>query len=442
MYMAALHTFYFHSFNIAVFWAKWYSEAMDIPGNVGSLGVYLCLFVALYFEVFLLISYLEKKPAKKTSALPKHYPTVDMIVPCFNEAATLEQTVTSLLALDYPQNKLNVIIVDDGSKDNTRAIGEQLAQAHAGQVAFYHKENGGKYTALNFAIERSSADILGCLDADSFVASDALIEAVKQLESDSAIMAITPAMKVYRPRKVLELMQAVEYTFGIFYKKMFDNLSAVNVLPGPFSLYRREVFEKIGMFRHAHNTEDMEIAFRMHANGLKITNAHNSFVYTTVPKTLKALIRQRTRWSQGFLQNARDYSYMVGNPRFGNFGTLVLPFSLLSFAAGLYTASYALYRIGTMLWSKFADVHATHIPLHLSADQLSWFYINTSMMLFVIIAVLVGTLVAIVLGKRIADTEVTPLALLSYFALFGLVAPVWLARAALGAALARESKWR
>lgn len=415
---------------------------MDIPANLGSLGVYLCLFVALYFEVFLLISYLEKRPARKTSILPTHYPSVSMIVPCFNEAATLAQTVESLLALQYPKEKLQVLIIDDGSQDNTRVIGEYLAAQNPSQVAFYHKENGGKYTALNFGIKHSSADILGCLDADSFVAPDALIEAVKQLELDPAIMAITPAMKVYRPRKMLELMQAVEYTFGIFYKKMFDNLSAINVLPGPFSLYKREVFERIGSFRHAHNTEDMEIAFRMHANGLKIVNAHNAFVYTTVPSTFKSLIKQRTRWSQGFLQNARDYKYMVGNPRFGNFGTLVLPFSLLSFAAGLYTAGYALVRIGGSLWVKVANVHVTHVPLQVSTSQLNWFYINTSMMLFVIMAVLLGTVIAIILGKRIADTELTPKALLYYFALFGFVAPVWLARAAWGAALARESKWR
>ena len=414
---------------------------MDIPSNIGSVGVYICLFIALYFEVFLLMSYLEKKPTSKTADLPKRYPRVAMIVPCFNEAATLAQTVTSLLAMEYPKEKLQIVIVDDGSKDQTRAIGEALAAEHS-QVSFFHKENGGKYTALNFGIAHSDAEILGCLDADSFVASDALVEAVKQFEHDPATMAITPSMKVYRPRKVLELMQAVEYTFGIFYKKMFDNLSAINVLPGPFSLYRREVFERIGMFKHAHNTEDMEIAFRMHANGLKIANAHNAFVYTTVPHTVRALIKQRTRWSQGFLQNARDYKYMVGNPRFGNFGTLVLPFSLLSFAAGLYMAGYALYHLGHTLWSKVADISVTHVPLYIPPEQLSWFYINTSMMLFVILAVLAGTALAIILGKRIADTEVTVKALVFYFALFGLVAPVWLARAAWGAALARESKWR
>jgi len=408
----------------------------------GALGVYFCLFIALYFEVFLLMSYLEKKPAGKTKALPKRYPSVAMIVPCYNEEATLAQTVESLLLLRYPKEKLSIVIVDDGSKDGTQAIGLALAAAHPANVSYHRKENGGKYTALNFGITHSTAEILGCLDADSFVDKDALIEAVKKLEAEPATMAITPAMKVYRPRKMLELMQAVEYTFGIFYKKMFDNLSAVNVLPGPFSLYRREVFEKIGLFRHAHNTEDMEIAFRMHANNLKIVNAHTSFVYTTVPSTVRALIKQRTRWSQGFLQNARDYSYMVGNPRFGNFGTLVLPISLVSFFAGIYMALYTAFHISNYFWGKFADLHATHIPLHVTSDQLSWFYVNTSMMLFVIVFVLIGTLLAIILGRRIADTEITLKAMVFYFALFGFVAPVWLMRAAWGAALARESKWR
>lgn len=415
---------------------------MESGLDVGSFGVYICLFIALYFEVFLLISYLEKRPAGKTKACPAYYPTVAMIVPCYNEEETLTQTIDSLLALEYPKDRLEIAIIDDGSRDNTRTIGERLAAQYPSQVRFYHKENGGKYTALNFGIEHTTAEVLGCLDADSFVAPDALSEAIKKMESEPGTMAITPAMKVYRPRKMLELMQAVEYTFGIFYKKMFDNLSAVNVLPGPFSLYRREVFTRIGMFKHAHNTEDMEIAFRMHANGLKIVNAHTAFVYTTVPNTFVSLIKQRTRWSQGFLQNARDYSYMIFSPRFGNFGMLVLPFSLLAFFAGLYTAVYALSHIVYLVWNKITDLQATRVPLHISADQLNWFYINTNMMLFVIVAVLCGTLLAIALGKRIADTEVTLKALVYYFALFGFVAPVWLARAAWGAALARESKWR
>jgi len=410
--------------------------------DIGQLGLYLCLFLALYLEVFLLITFFERRPTTKEARMPKHYPRVSIIVPCYNEEQTLGGTIDSLLALEYPQDKLEVIVVDDGSRDATRTIGERYAAAHPAQVRFFTKPNGGKYTALNFGIEQSQADIVGCLDADSFVAPDALVEVVKRFE-DSSIMAITPAMKVHRPRTFLELMQAVEYTFGIFYKKMFDNLSAISVLPGPFSLYRRDLFDKIGPFRHAHNTEDMEIAFRMHAHGLKIANAHTAYVYTTVPRTVRGLIKQRTRWSQGFLQNSLDYSYMYFNRRFGHFGMLILPIGLAGFIAGIYAALYFAYRIGIWALTKMSDWFATGIPVHApQVPQLNLFVVNTNMLTFLMAAVIMLTIVAIALGGRIAQTQLTLKAFAAYFMLFGLIAPFWLVRAAWGAVLARESVWR
>jgi cellulose synthase/poly-beta-1,6-N-acetylglucosamine synthase-like glycosyltransferase len=411
--------------------------------NVGADGLLLCLFLALYFEVFLLISFFEKRPAAKSAALPRRFPTVTMLVPCFNEEATLKKTVESLLTLDYPAHLLDIHIVDDGSQDATPLIGQELAQAHPGRVRYSRKENGGKYTALNFGIERSTSELVGCLDADSFVMPDALMEMVKCFEGDPKIYAITPAMKVYRPATLLELMQAVEYTFGIFYKKMFDNISAINVLPGPFSMYRRDVFEKIGLFRHAHQTEDMEIAFRMHAHGLKIANAHTAVVLTTAPRTVRALVKQRTRWSQGFLQNSLDYAYMYFNPRFGHFGMLVLPFALAAFFAGLYTALYAFMRLALYAWSRWSDFIASGVPAHLpSVSHLSWYYLNTSMLTVLTLMMLVMTLVAILLGARIAKTKLGLQAFVAYFLLFGLVAPLWLIRALWGALRAREAAWR
>lgn len=409
--------------------------------DFGQIGVYMSLFLALFFEVFLLISFLEKKPSAKTSARPARYPTVSVIVPCFNEEQTIGRTLESLLALDYPKDKFDIVVVDDGSTDGTRAIAERFAMRHP-QVNYFYKENGGKWTALNFAIERSRAEIVGCLDADSFVAPDALLEAVKTFEQNPLAMAATPAMKVYKARNVLEMMQAVEYTFGIFYKKMFDNLAAINVLPGPFSLYKRELFAKIGLFRHAHNTEDMEIAFRIHAHGLKIVNAHTSFVYTTVPRSVRALLLQRTRWSQGFLQNSRDYAFMFLNPRFGNFGTLVLPFGLAAFFAGLYTAGFALWNITSGLAGRALDLFATRIPPHIPAVHLSPFFIYTNALTVLAVVVLCMTVVAIIIGQRISQTKLGVASFASYFFVFGLIAPLWLAKAAWGAFTARESAWR
>lgn len=409
--------------------------------DIAQGGVYFCLFIALYFEVFLLISFFEKKPQKKSASNPKHYPSVSMIVPCFNEEKTLAGTVRSLLALDYPKDKLEILIVDDGSTDNTRSIGESFA-GHP-QVRFFAKENGGKYTALNLGIGESKGELVGCLDADSFVVPDALLEVAKRLEQDEEIMALTPAMKVYQPKTILELMQSVEYTFGIFYKKMFDNLSAIGVLPGPFSIYKREVFDIIGPFRHAHNTEDMEIAFRMHKHGLKIANAHTAFVYTTVPTTVRALLKQRTRWSQGFLQNGLDYKHMFFNHRYGNFGMLVFPFGLLAFCAGLYTGLYAAYRLLDIAITKALSLWLTKIPPQLpTAEHLQWFYINTNMLTVLIVMVFGMTMVAISLGNKMADSRLTLKSFVSYFAFFGILAPIWLARAAFGTILARESTWR
>ncbi len=408
----------------------------------GSLGVYISLFTALYFEVFLLIAFLENRPRGRSSSLPQHYPSVCIVVPGFNEEKTIAGTIESLLALEYPKDKLSIMVVDDGSTDSTGEIAQQFVKTHPDSVQYFYKENGGKYTALNFAIAHTSAEFVGCLDADSFVVPNSLIEIIKKFESDPTICAVTPIMKVFHPHNILELMQSVEYTFGIFYKKMFDNISAISVLPGPFSIYRRNMFDKIGLFRKAHNTEDMEIAFRMHAQKLKIANAHTAHVYTTVPKNLRALIKQRTRWCQGFLQNLIDYRYMFLNPRFGNFGILVLPFGLATFVLGLYTAGYALYRVTTLVANRVSDLWLTGVPLQVPASHLSWFFLNTNTLSFLAIATFCMTILVIVLGQRIAEHKLPLTSIAYYFVFFGLIAPLWLARAAWGTLRVRESVWK
>lgn len=408
--------------------------------DIWALGVYACLFLGLYFEVFLLISFIEKRPAPKTILRPRHYPSVTILVPCWNKAKTLGATVRSILLLDYPREKLSVVIIDDGSVDETLQAAQEFVNEP--QVSIYRKENeGSKFAALNFGLEHSQSELVGCLDADSFVAPDALLEVVKKFEGDPTIMAVTPAMRVFKPRSWLELMQSVEYTFGVFYRKMFDNLSAITVLPGPFSFYKRSVFEKIGPFRHAHHTEDMEMAFRMHANGMKIGNAHSAIVSTKVPSTVGGLIRQRVRWSRGFLENCKDYHYMFLNRRYGNLGLFALPFGMLAFIAGMYTAVFALLQTTELIVRRVVSMWTTGIPLHFTMPHFEWFFLNTSMLTFLIVAITGMTLFAIVIGGRITQTRLSVRAFLSYFTLFGFLAPVWLARAAWDTMRAKETGW-
>ncbi len=134
---------------------------------------------------------------------------------------------------------------------------------------------------------------------------------------------------------------------------------------------------------------------------------------------------------------------MYLNPRFGNFGMLVLPFGLTAFFAGIYTALYVLSRALFSLMGRVFDMWTTGIPLHVpSVWRFEWFYLNTSMLTFLIVATLLLALLGIVLGQRIAQTRLPVKSFFSYFALFGFVAPLWLARALWGAVRSKESPWR
>ncbi len=404
-----------------------------------SSGVYLFLFIALYFEVFLLLTYLEKRPEQFIASreLP-FYPSTTIIVPCFNEEKTVGRTLESLLSLKYPKEKLSILVVDDGSTDGTFSIAKTYETR--GDVKVLRKENGGKHTALNLGIAEATTELVGCLDADSFVEPTALREIVHHFVSSSEVMAVTPAIKVENPKNLLELMQRAEYTLGIFYKRMFGTLSAIPILPGPFSIYRTEVFERIGEFRKAHNTEDMEMTLRMHANHMRIENAHTAHVYTTVPRTVGSLIRQRTRWVSGFLLNSRDYKHLYFNRRFGALGMFVLPAGFLSIYSGLYLALYSLFSFGARIVEKFNSLSATGFAIE--APRFSLFFLNTSAILFLVLVLVPLTLLLIGLGRRIARDRMLSFDILCYLTLYSLIVPVWLGKAVWNAALARTSAWR
>jgi cellulose synthase/poly-beta-1,6-N-acetylglucosamine synthase-like glycosyltransferase len=258
----------------------------------GDIITYVVIFLAVYVQVFFFVTYFEnrkKLPGMMSAELPelKRYPKVAIIVPCWNEEKTVHCTIASILALDYPPDRLEVLAVDDGSTDTTWQ--ELQYYKDNPRVRIFQKENGGKHTAINFGIDNTDAEIVGGLDADSFVAPDALRRMVAMFERDPEAMAVTPSLVVHNPKNLLQYAQRVEYNMSTYNKKMLSFLGAIHVTPGPFSLFRKELFDKIGKFKKAHNTEDQELAYRMQKNHLKIEHCVNAYVYTSSPDTVSKL---------------------------------------------------------------------------------------------------------------------------------------------------------
>ncbi len=234
--------------------------------NFSSILLNISIFCGLYFQIFLLVTFFEarekEKPNKnkKLGATAPVLPTVSIVVPCWNESKTVEKTLISLLDLNYPKEKLSVLVVDDGSTDDTYAVAVEAAarlnrECNAKRISVVTQKNGWKYTALNRGItiaETNQTEFVGCLDADSFVDGQALIRMIPYF-SDPRVMAVTPAMRVHEPKNVLQHIQHAEYNVGIFTKRVFSMMNSIYVTPGPFSIFRRNVFSKIGHFKEAHN---------------------------------------------------------------------------------------------------------------------------------------------------------------------------------------------
>ena len=406
-----------------------------------ELAMYGVLFVVVYFEVFLLVTALEtlNRREERKEVLPKQMPSVTVVVPCYNEEKTLGKTVRSLLALNYPKSKLDILIVNDGSSDNTKSIAERFAK-HS-NVRTLTKENGGKHTALNLGIQVSDSEFIGCLDADSYVHPDALKEIILRFDSER-VMAVTPAIKVYDPKNILQYIQRAEYILGIFFRKIFANLGAQFITPGPFSIYRRFVFESIGPFRPAHNTEDLEMGLRMQKHGMFIDNAPNAEVYTSVPNTIPKLITQRVRWAYGFINNAFSYRGLFFNPGYASLGFVILPTVIASILGGLLVVLLLFFHTLSFVYNQTLNILAIKafpVLSFPSFDIISF----TSPLIFVVASLSLCTLALFAFGSYIGRERrfyVRDIAL--YLLFYGYLAPVWLTKAVFDSTVTRRNNWR
>jgi len=249
-------------------------------------------------------------------------PLVSVVVPAFNEERVIVNTIKSLLASDY--KNFEIIVVDDGSADNTYKLVKETF-ADEPKVAAFTKENGGKAEALNYGWRVSKGDVIIALDADTLFQSQT-ISALAHRFADKTIGAVAGNAKVGNRINVVTKWQALEYvTSQNFDRRAFASLNCITVVPGSVGAWRRSVLEEAGGFSSDTLAEDQDLTIQIRKLGCHIGYEENAVGLTEAPDSLKNLAKQRFRWSYGTLQCMWKHKRALLNPRYGTLGFIAMP---------------------------------------------------------------------------------------------------------------------
>lgn len=391
---------------------------------------FLLLFLSLFWLLVLFTSD-EEEPKKKI----KKHPFFTTIVPAYNEEDTITATLASLVNLDYPQEKMDIIVVNDGSKDKTRETVEKFITRYPQRnITLINQENQGKGRAMNVGLEEAKGEFFACLDADSFIAENALTEMLPYFE-DKDVAAVCPLLKVKKPGSVLQKIQWVEYIINMFYKLLNYKLDCIHVTPGPFSVYRMKVIRDLGGYDEKTITEDLEIALRLQKHHYKIVQTFDAIVETVAPNTWRQLFRQRVRWYKGSLDNALAYRKLIFNREYGDFGYVRMPTIFLSGLVTFVLMGTLLQQLYIWLSHGFQSLKAVNFDLLTLVKSYTFHFnfLNLPLFKFFIAFTLIGLSFFVMLysyrlvRERITNYGRTWISLITYVFIYGLfISAVWL----------------
>ncbi len=298
-------------------------------------------------------------------------PPITLLVPAYNESATVVASVTALLTLEY--RNFEVIVVNDGSRDDTldrlreafdlfeaprtypetvptrplRALYRSRART---RLLVVDKENGGKADSLNAAINASRFPLVIAVDADTLIEPDAMLRLTRPFLLGRHIAAVGGTVRVANsctvehgritdarvPRRFLPGVQVVEYLRAFLFGRLgWNRLGGNLIISGAFGLFRKDYLLAIGGYRTESVVEDMDVVVRLHRHLLRHRIPYempfipDPVAWTEVPEAGRFLARQRERWHRGLLSAMWQYKGMLFNPRYGRVGLIGVPFYTL-----------------------------------------------------------------------------------------------------------------
>jgi len=318
-------------------------------------------------------------------------PRISIIAPAYNEEATVEESIRSLLAISYPE--LEVVVINDGSKDATVAVLERafdLVRVHAAiepaivtqpvrdvyrsrthsRLVVLDKMNGGKADAMNAGVNACTGDLVCAIDADTLIEPDALqrlvvpfIERSDTVAAGGTIRVANGAdirngriVSVSMPHNALAGIQVVEYLRAFLFGRLgWNRLGGNLIISGAFGVFRRDAMLAVGGYESETIGEDMEMIIRLRRRAFatgapgKVVFVPDPVAWTEVPETAQVLAGQRDRWHRGLADVLWRNRTILFNPRYGAMGFISYPyflfvefFSPILEAVGLVTTIVAL----------------------------------------------------------------------------------------------------
>lgn len=290
------------SLYLAIPWAKDLSVLVTPPLAWFIItGLALIPGLAMSFIVAALI--LDHRPHYQ---LPVILSDITVLIAAHNEEEYIEQTLQSICDQEYP-GQVEVVVIDDGSQDNTYQIAKMFAVKCAGQIVVKPlrvEKNGGKANALNLGLRHATHELLITIDADTSLYYKALENLVSNLlAGPENTAAVAGTVLVHNSRKsLITKMQEWDYFHGIAVIKRIQSLfQGTLVAQGAFSVYRKEAIEAIGGWPNTVG-EDIVLTWALQEKGFRVGYAENAFVFTNVPETYAGFFRQRKRWSRGLME--------------------------------------------------------------------------------------------------------------------------------------------
>lgn len=244
-------------------------------------------------------------PEQPGPALPGN-PLVSIIVPCHNEGAHLHETVAAALAQDY--RPIEIILVNDGSTDNTGAVADQLAQEHKEVRALHLAHNQGKAMGLRMGALAARSDYLVCIDGDAMLDPAACSWLVLPLIKSPRVGAVTGNPRIRTRSTLIGRIQVGEFSSIIGLIKRTQRIyGRIFSVSGVIAAFRRTALDDVGFWSLDMITEDIDITWKLQMRGWGVFFEPRALCWILMPETLKGLWKQRLRWAQGgaevFLKN-------------------------------------------------------------------------------------------------------------------------------------------